>query len=127
MQHNRTFILETDLLEAIKSNAETVNDIFINNLDVDNSSILTLLNSYDYFDGTQGQVYSYTIDENSIYIDENGNGEFTVEFTAHHYYGCADLDKEYEHEMSLTFNINFISKEMVLIGEFWDERQEEEI
>lgn len=127
MIYSETLFIDLDLLIAIKKNNVNKHDCFLKFLDTNNNHILNLLNGYDYFDGTEGQVYNYLINEESITIDVNGNGSFTVEFTVHNYYGCADLNKEYEREMDLSFQINFINNQMEVTGENWEERAEEEI
>lgn len=126
MQFQETIKIDLPTIQAIKVNSKNKIKLLENLLEEQKDKIIRVLNSYDHFDGTLGEVHDCDIDEDSIRINKKGIGEFRVDFQVYYYFGCADIDKEYEQEMNFIIEVNLNNQDAEIIGEVWDERQEDD-
>lgn len=75
--------------------------------------ILSLLNQYDYWAGTRGDIYSADII--NMEINNEGHGYMEVEYEVHYYFGCDDMNTESEETMII--DIEFQGNTIILTGE----------
>ncbi len=124
MQEKTTLKVEQEILGAIANgNPEAIkvlNMYFKNNL----KSIQDLLFNYHY--EKRERIYDLKIDENSIVID-NHYGSFKVIYMIGFFNACADLDYNAPEKMKIDFIIDEKNSEIILTGEYWPERGQDEI
>ena len=65
--------------------------------------INNLLNQYDHWAGARGDIYNAEII--NIEVDKTGTGFMEVEYEVHYYFGCDDMNKEYEEDMIIDIEL----------------------
>lgn len=126
MQYSETITIDDSIIQAIQEDSEDKLDLLLDLILQEKEVIVSLLNSYDHYVDTHGQVYDFEIEDDSLYIDNDGEGGFRVEFQVHYYFGCDNLNKQYDQEMELTITTDFSKREIEITGEQRNEREPDE-
>lgn len=126
MQHKETISLSKATIKAIESDSENKIELLTESILNESDTIVSLLNNYDYFNDTHGEISDFEIQEGSMYINNDGRGGFRVEYKVYYYFGCDNLNRDYDQEMELKIEANLKTNEAVIIGESWKEREPDE-
>ncbi len=126
MQYKEKIPIDKTTVQAIQNNHEDKLELLTESLLKEKETIISLLNNYDYYNDTHGQVYDFEIEDDSVFIESDGTGGFRVLFQVYYYFGCDDMNSEHDQEMSIEIIINLQNNEAELVGEFWKEREPDE-
>lgn len=118
MQEIRTITVLSDCLEAIKSEEFDRLELLQEELE-DNNDIKSLIGSYH----DSGQV---TYNVNDLRVDVNGQGFIDVNYIAHKYSGCRDVDLDEDGDMTIDIDMDVETGRTTLTGENWPEREPDE-
>jgi hypothetical protein len=86
------------------------------------NTIICLLNQYTNYSEGRGKVYDCQIQGNSIFVDGNGGGKFTVDYRVQYFFGCEDVTTEHDQRMVVGFKQDLQDGTVELKGEYWPER-----
>ena len=89
------------------------------------SKINDLLISYHF--SKRERIVDLEIDKSSIVITSEGKGNFLVNYTIGMFNACADLDYTQKEKMIIDIEINQKTNEAVLRGEFFPERDPDDL
>jgi hypothetical protein len=123
MQESTKFKFSPIAVEGLKMQAAEKESIVLIELLSHKSVIEDLLVSY-YF-RSRGRIYNVRI--NKPVLDENCNGSFNVTYNIGHFNACADVDSNEEESMQIAINADLSSGSVVLTGEYFPEREPDEI
>jgi hypothetical protein len=126
MQFSETISVDDATIQAVQEDSEDKLDLLYDIIRQQKEKVVTLLNSYDHYVDTHGQVYDFEIEDDSIYIDSNGEGGFRVGFKVYYYFGCDDMNTDYDQEMEMTIVTDFRRREIEIIGEEQKKREPDE-
>ena len=123
MQENARIKIDEELLNSLGSNEVTEN-ILTKYFEENLKAIQDLLFNYHY--DKRERVYELSLEENSL-VFEGNKGSFRVLYMIGFFNACADLDYNAPEKMKIDFSINRDIKEIILTGEYWPERGQDEI
>jgi hypothetical protein len=125
MQESTIINLSADCVGLIKSNSDRRTETLFNELEMNIEQIKALLVGY-YFASRQ-RVFDVQIDKGSLFIDPKGVGSFLVRYMLGMFNACADLDFTDKEKMRIEITINDQSGQAVLKGEYFPEREADEL
>lgn len=124
MKHSNTFSISDKAMEIIKT-TDSPQELFDQTKKyIIEDEIVSLLNNYDHYQDTHGQVYTVEIVAGEM--NRDGIGWMQVEYEVHYYFGCEDLNKEYEEEMIIEISVDFHNMEITITGENEEKREPDE-
>jgi hypothetical protein len=97
--------------------------IILNELVVNKKMVEDMLQSY-YFK-SRGRIFGVKIEKPAL--KDGFYGIFKVSYSIGHFNACADVDSHEEEKMLITFSIDTEKAEAILIGEYFPEREPDEI
>lgn len=124
MQEETTLKIEPGILQLVESDHQNAENVLKKYLERHFETIQGLLFNYHY--DKRERVYDLAIDTNSL-IFNGTKGSFKVLYTIGFFNACADLDYNATEEMKIDFTIDKESSEILLKGEYWPERGQDEI
>ncbi len=122
MQERKQITISNQTLTILSSNQVTSLKELFKELQGDhNNSICVLLSGYH--NEEKGTVYSFEIEENTLTLDQSGEGKFFLTYIVNYYEGCKDRNYDDDNNsMEITININLSNGTAILIGEDRPER-----
>ena len=123
MQEKTQFKISSIAVTGIKMQAAEKESIVLNELLNHRAVIEDLLVGY-YFK-SRGRIYNVRI--NKPVLDEDCNGFFSVKYTIGHFNACADLDTNEEESMKIQIKADLETGVAELTGEFFPEREPDEL
>ncbi|WP_207532857.1 hypothetical protein [Desertivirga arenae] len=123
MQESTKFKFSSIAVEGLKTQAAEKESIVLNELLNHKPVIEDLLVSYYY--RSRGRIYNVRI--NKPVLDANCNGAFKVNYNIGHFNACADVDSNEEESMHISINADLNSGSVLLTGEYFPEREPDEI
>ena len=97
------------LKEEINSNIEKINGLLV---------------SYHF--KARGRVFNVSISENSVEMINSCMAKFLVNYTIGQFNACADVDFTERSSMEMLMDIDLVSKEAIVTGEYIPEREPDE-
>jgi hypothetical protein len=123
MQENARIKIDEELLNSLGRN-EVAKNMLTKFFEENLKAIHDLLFNYHY--EKRERVYELRIEENSL-VFEGNKGSFRVLYMIGFFNACADLDYNAPEKMKIDFSIHKEPKEILLTGEYWPERGQDEI
>ena len=80
-----------------------------------------------YYYKKEGAVTENVQLNGTINFFEKYKGEFWVDFELIHYNACLNIHEQNKEKMKIRFEIDLNSKELILTGPYWPEREMDEI
>ena len=110
-------------IKGLLTEAAEKESIILNELLSNKKKIEDMLQSY-YFK-SRGRIFGVKIEKPAL--KDGFNGVFKVSYSIGHFNACADVDSHEEEKMLITFSIDIEKAEAILIGEYFPEREPDEI
>lgn len=124
MQETTKFAMSPQAIEAIKDGADK-KDILAQTLENEIKHVEDLLMGYHFRE--RGSVDHLELDTGSMTVDQYGKGSFTARYILGLYNACADLDLSDKAKMQIDFEADFDEGMITLTGEFFPEREPDDI
>ena len=121
MQEKTVINLGRIALEEIAEKPLKIKELLIAKLNENLEKIRLMISGYFFLE--RKRIYNLTIDEESVSMNEAGNGTFRVNFTIGILDGCADIDRSQLDDMLVSISTNLQTGEILLLGENIPERQ----
>lgn len=119
MKASSEISLSAKELEIVKTNDENaIKEVFENYL----SDIESLLNRYDHYAGTHGDICNAEIVE----VFTGDDLGINVNYEVFYYFGCADQDTTSEEYMTIDIVVDYKNQTATLTGEDRAEREPDE-
>jgi len=124
MQEKATIKIEQEILNSLERNQQEALNLLNKYFEKHLKAMHDLLFNYHY--EKRERVYDIAIETNSLVFDRT-KGSFKVLYTIGFFNACADLDYNAPEKMKIDFTISKESNEILLKGEYWPERGQDEI
>jgi len=124
MQETTKFAMSPQAMEAIEDGADR-KVILAQTLENEIKHVEDLLMGYHFRE--RGSVDHLELDTTNMTVDEQGKGSFTARYILGMYNACADLDLSDKAKMEIDFEVDFENGMITLTGEFFPEREPDDI
>ncbi|MGV3705154.1 MAG: hypothetical protein ACO1NU_07215 [Arcticibacter sp.] len=124
MQETTKFAMSPQAMEAIENGADR-KVILAQTLENEIKHVEDLLMGYHFRE--RGSVDHLELDTTNMTVDEQGKGSFTARYILGMYNACADLDLSDKAKMEIDFEVDFENGMITLTGEFFPEREPDDI
>jgi|GEM_PF-822893 len=124
MQETTKFAMSPQAIEAIQDGADK-NVILAQTLTNEIKHVEDLLMGYHFRE--RGSVDHLELDTSSMMVDDEGRGSFMARYILGLYNACADLDLSDKAKMQIDFEADFKNGMITLTGEFFPEREPDDI
>lgn len=124
MQETTKFAMSPQAMEAIEDGADR-KVILAQTLENEIKHVEDLLMGYHFRE--RGSVDHLELDTTNMTVDEQGKGSFTARYILGMYNACADLDLSDKAKMEIDFEVDFKNGMITLTGEFFPEREPDDI
>ncbi|MBE7174972.1 MAG: hypothetical protein INR69_01120 [Mucilaginibacter polytrichastri] len=123
MLEQTEILLSAEFLQQSAGTAAT--EGITRELERHNKALHDLLSGYYFME--RKRVMDVQIDTGSVALDGDGKGSFQVTYTLGLFNACADIDHQEKAQMTIRIDADFTHKKAVLTGEYFPEREPDEL
>lgn len=112
MKHSHSINLSQNCIDQIIQGSDDAFDILKN--EISEHDLEIIIDKYDHYNGTRGEIYNPVITDGNI--NQDGNGSLVIQYDVEYYFGCDDFNRLDEDEMEINISIDTNNCTAKLVG-----------